>query len=175
MEQWEKWIDVITQPLGLVGFALFLVFIYLPKIDPKKNLPWLPKAAYTMALITLLGGIGLAFSQSQTKKSENSPTKTAPEAPTTSTLLEQKTSGDNSPTLGGIKGNIDINIGQGNKEPSATQSEFPRKESKKFSPQSARTAEPSPRNSTSKIKQETKGKNSPAVAGAKGNIVITIE
>jgi hypothetical protein len=27
--KFDKWIDVVTDPLGLVGFALFLVFSYL--------------------------------------------------------------------------------------------------------------------------------------------------
>ena len=29
---WEKWIEVVTKPLGINGFSLFCVLIVLPQI-----------------------------------------------------------------------------------------------------------------------------------------------
>lgn len=179
MDYWDKWIEVIQHPLGLAGFALFLVFIFLPKMSQKKNPPWLPKAAYTMALVALLSGIGLAFWQSQTKESSDVPkaptTTTAPAVPPTRTELE--TSGDKSPAVSHIEGDVKIDIGGGNKDQPAAKSEQSKKESKKSSPQSAPTptTDSIPQNPSVQIKQETHGDKSPAVSDVEGDVIIKIE
>jgi len=60
-----KWIDVVTNPLGLAGFALFLVFLIVSRFAPKGELRWLAPAFVTLALIALLGGIGLTWRDSK--------------------------------------------------------------------------------------------------------------
>jgi hypothetical protein len=55
----EAWTKVVTSPLGLAGFALFLIFTFL---GSKKRKPsWLPFGAYGMAAVALIGGLFLAY------------------------------------------------------------------------------------------------------------------
>ncbi|MBA2659198.1 MAG: hypothetical protein H0U72_06540 [Nitrosospira sp.] len=53
------WTKVITEPMGLVGFALSLVFGVL---SVRKGMPpWWPTAAMILAIVSVAGGIFLAF------------------------------------------------------------------------------------------------------------------
>jgi len=64
----EAWTKVIVHPLGLVGFALFLVLLLLRKHNSETNQPWIGHVFMLMALIALVGGLGLAYYQSIDKK-----------------------------------------------------------------------------------------------------------
>lgn len=57
----HAWINAVTNPLGLAGFALFLVFTFLGR--RKKKPEWIPIAAYGMAVIALVGGVFIAYRQ----------------------------------------------------------------------------------------------------------------
>jgi hypothetical protein len=57
----NSWVQVVTHPLGLAGFALFLVFSFLGRM--KKKPDWFPIGAYAMAILALVGGLFIAYRQ----------------------------------------------------------------------------------------------------------------
>ena len=78
----NEWTKVVTEPLGLAGFALFLVFGYLAKAKKDDERRWLSLVAIALAgrhrsrwspslslvaialaVIALLGGLSLAYFQ----------------------------------------------------------------------------------------------------------------
>ncbi len=119
----DKWIDIVTNPLGLVGFALFLVFIFLPKIVKTGGSGWVPKAAYFMALLALLGGMTLSY-QKEAAKSQPSNTQNATPAdsgsvpagnnPVSSPTNNKETHGDSSPIIEGVGGDVNFSVNSGN-------------------------------------------------------------
>ena len=65
----NPWINVVTNPLGLGGFALFLVFSFVG--SKKKKPDWLPIGAYVMAVVALVGGIFIAYRQENQSTAAN--------------------------------------------------------------------------------------------------------
>ena len=59
----DKCSEVVTSPLGLAGFVLFLMFSFLARTIRQSELAWSPSAFAMMAVIALVGGISLAFFQ----------------------------------------------------------------------------------------------------------------
>src|SRR3954463_16622357 len=59
----SEWTKVVSNPLGLAGFALFLVFAYLAKVKSADERRWLSPAAVLVALAALLGGLLIAYAQ----------------------------------------------------------------------------------------------------------------
>jgi hypothetical protein len=78
----SKWIDVITNPLGLAGFALFLAFTYLAtrkrKTDEKTTM-----MLGGLALVALVGGLALAY-----RSTSNPAPASAEAAPSTEVKVE---------------------------------------------------------------------------------------
>ena len=105
----DKWIDVVTQPLGLAGFALFLVFAVFtgrrggPANDP---LRWLLAA---VAVVALAGGLSLSYLQMPKPTAEGA----APETPSS---VNQTTGGTGSPAIANVKGNVSIGVHAGGSE-----------------------------------------------------------
>ena len=57
----QDWTKVVVQPLGLAGFALFLVFGLVARIKRTDDRRWLSKAAFSMAFLALVGGLVLSY------------------------------------------------------------------------------------------------------------------
>src|ERR1035438_3523178 len=55
------WTKVVTDPLGLTGFALFLVFGYLAKVKRNDERRWLSPVAFAIATVALIGGLVVAY------------------------------------------------------------------------------------------------------------------
>ena len=53
----DKWIDVVTNPLGIAGFALFLVFTFVSR----SRRPLERNVFMVFAAVALLAGLGLAY------------------------------------------------------------------------------------------------------------------
>ena len=84
------WTKVVTDPLGLAGFALSLAFGVLSTRPGTP--PWWPKAAAGLALVCIVGGLCLAYQ----KVGKSNPPAVA-------------TAGDCSPTFSGVQvgGNLE--------------------------------------------------------------------
>jgi hypothetical protein len=57
----QEWVKVVVQPLGLAGFALFLVFGLIARAKRADERKGLSRAALAMAFVALAGGLCLAF------------------------------------------------------------------------------------------------------------------
>lgn len=134
------WAEVVSHPLGLAGFALFVVFWILGRWGAGAN-RWLAPAGVAMAFIALLGGLALAYRQVSSPLQSPAPSelRIAPAAPTPDrevlavpgaalpatppaapqpppsklpavSKVEQHTSGAQSPAVAGVNGNVTISI-----------------------------------------------------------------
>ena len=67
----DKWIDVVTNPLGIAGFALFLVFTFVSR----SRRPFERNVFIGFAAMALLAGLGLAYrNASEPPPAESKPT-----------------------------------------------------------------------------------------------------
>jgi hypothetical protein len=57
----HDWAKVVVQPLGLAGFALFLVFGSIARAKSGDQRRWLAPVAVAMACFALIGGLALAY------------------------------------------------------------------------------------------------------------------
>ena len=57
----QDWAKVVVQPLGLAGFALFLVFGVLARVKRNDQRRWLSSVAVAMAFVALIGGLALSW------------------------------------------------------------------------------------------------------------------
>ncbi len=96
----NSWVHVVTHPLGLAGFALFLVFSFLGRM--KKKPDWFPIGAYAMALLALVGGLFIAYRQES-----HSPAGAADQQIGS---IQQSINGTGS-NVAGVKGPVEVNIG----------------------------------------------------------------
>jgi hypothetical protein len=90
----HAWIQVVTQPLGLAGFALFLVFGYVAKVKKDDERRWLSRAAVALAIIAL-GGLILAYVQIPKPATPSAQTSKAQQQKTSQ--VQQSTTGPGSP------------------------------------------------------------------------------
>jgi hypothetical protein len=111
----HEWTKVLTNPLGLIGFALFLVFGLFAKLKQRDERRWLFSLAIVMAFIALLGGLGLAYLQIQgtsaavsTQRSNSAP---APVQQQTN-QIQQTSTGPGSPNVQGVQGSVTITVDQ---------------------------------------------------------------
>ena len=96
---WSKWIKVVRHRLGLVGLALALIFISLPKFFSQPDIPpWFPIACYFTAMVVIMGGLWLAYTQNKVKGA------------TKKDSSRQTTHGSSSPIVKNINGNVKIEI-----------------------------------------------------------------
>jgi hypothetical protein len=108
------WTKVVTEPLGLAGFALFLVFGYLAKLKKNDERRWLSPVALAIAAVALIGGLALAYVQTP-KPSPTSTQTSKPAAPVqqqTNQQVQQTSTGEGSPNVQGVQGNVTITVDQ---------------------------------------------------------------
>ena len=111
----SEWTKVVTDPLGLVAFALFLVFGLLAKIKQRKERRWLSAAAGVMAVAALASGLVLAYLRIQKESSTDSPQAHQPPATSmqqTNQQVQQTTTGPCRPAVQGVQGEVSITIDQ---------------------------------------------------------------
>lgn len=105
-----KWTDVVTHPLGLVAFALALIFGVAGVKLAARNRPWFLPSAIALAALVMVGGLFLAYQDTQSK------VKPAAIVPQEKTVVQQETKGSNSPAIQGVKGNVTIIQNKGGAE-----------------------------------------------------------
>ena len=111
----SEWAKVVTQPLGLVGFGLFLVFGYLAKVKRQDERRWLSPVAIAFAAVALIGGLALAYLQTPKPPTPAVQTSTPPPPSRQQTnKVQQSSSGNGSPNVQGVQGDVTITVDQSN-------------------------------------------------------------
>jgi len=108
------WTRVVTNPLGLVGFALFLVFGYLAKVRRNDERRWLSPAAVALAVLALVGGLLIAYKQLPQPSPQPAQT-TQPQLPAkqqTNSDVQQTSTGEGSPNVQSVQGDVNITVDQ---------------------------------------------------------------
>jgi len=108
------WTKVVTNPLGLAGFVLFLVFGYLAKAKRNDERRWLSPAAIVLAFVALLGGLFIAYKQVP-RPSPPAIQTMQPQPPgvqQSNGNVQQSSSGPDSPNVQGVQGNVTITVDQ---------------------------------------------------------------
>jgi hypothetical protein len=116
----NKWTDVVTDPLGLAGFALFLVFslLALRRRGPQER--WVVVSFVLLAAVGLVGGLSLAYVK-QRRPEPNPPaaiTQPLPSQGAQSPVaipksagareIRQETHGAQSPAISEVEGPVTI-------------------------------------------------------------------
>ena len=103
------WIKVITDPLGIAGYALALVFGITGRIisqKGKRNAKWVAPTAFAFALVCIIGGLTLAYSRGVTPL----PVRPKPASDQTQSMhidkIDQK---GNGAAVAGVQGNVTVN------------------------------------------------------------------
>jgi hypothetical protein len=109
------WTQVITHPLGLAGFALFLVFGYLAKVKRNDERRWISRAAVAAAVVGLAGGLIIAYAQIL-KPTIPSVRSAAPPVQQQTNQVQQSTTGPGSPAVQGVQGDVTITVDQSSGE-----------------------------------------------------------
>jgi hypothetical protein len=104
----QDWTKVVTEPLGLAGFALFLVFGVLSRLKAKEERRWLAPVASAMAVLALAGGLTLAY----VKTARETAQQNRPNPMQSNTSVQQTTTGAGSPVVQGVQGDVTITVDQ---------------------------------------------------------------
>jgi hypothetical protein len=88
-----NWTKVVTEPLGLAGFALSLVFGVIARWKKSDGRRWMFPAAISMAGVALVGGLSLAYLRA--RKDAVPPAK-----------IKQTSSGCASPNIANVNGDV---------------------------------------------------------------------
>ena len=125
----SEWAKVVTEPLGLAGFALFLLFTYLGKTKQADHRKWLSPIAFGCAAMTLIGGLALAYLQiTKPPPAPASLSKPAPPPVQQTNQVQQISNGPGSPNVQGVQGDVTITVDQstGSKGPAKTSAAKPK-------------------------------------------------
>lgn len=110
MQDWSK---VVTDPLGLVGFTLFLLFGALARIKRNAERRWVVPVALGVAVLALAGGLTLAFlKDTQPARVLQVPAPAPANPGQVNQQVDQKTTGAGSPAVQGVKGDVTITVDQ---------------------------------------------------------------
>lgn len=97
----SEWAKAVTHPLGLVGFALFLIFSLLTARKRKELPGWKIAFLLTAAVLVLVSGLGLSIIES--KKPSNKVVSPP------SVKIDQQSEGDQSPPIAVVGGQVNVN------------------------------------------------------------------
>jgi len=101
---WEK---VLTNPLGLAGYALCLVFGVVTLIAKKREQKprWVIPAGFALAAICVLGGLALAYHR-ETQETPAKPQVAGPAGQMKIDKIEQKVT--NGAAIAGVQGDVTV-------------------------------------------------------------------
>jgi hypothetical protein len=103
----NEWAKVVTNPFGLAGFALLLVFWLVGKQYPNSAARWV---SLVLAAVALVGGVVAGVQSppaSAVAQSQSSP-KPAPQSAAPPPAIHQSTAGNNSPAMIGNGNSVTI-------------------------------------------------------------------
>ncbi len=112
----SEWAKVVTHPLGLAGFALFLVFAYLARAKRSDERRWISPIAVAAAVVALVAGLTLSYIQALHRQLTPPPAVQAGKPPVSgqqqTNQVQQTTTGPGSPAVQGVQGNVTITVDQ---------------------------------------------------------------
>jgi len=112
----KDWIKVVTDPMGLAGFALFLVFTFLARKGKKPA--WMSAWAYAMACTALVGGLVLGYFRVRENSSPHLPAAASQPAPAPAPAttnqqaigeINQQSTGNGAVNAAGVQGPMTVN------------------------------------------------------------------
>jgi hypothetical protein len=112
------WMKVITDPLGIAGFALALVFGVASRLvaqKRRKNTQWIVLAAYALAATCVVGGLTLAYHRESLTVPVKSPITDSPKHSMSIDKIDQKV--DNGAAVAGVQGDVTVNETSDKKDP----------------------------------------------------------
>jgi hypothetical protein len=109
-----RWIEVVTHPLGLVAFALALIFGVIGVKFKARQRPWFLPLSFCLAAITIIAGLYIDYLQIKSKplspiQITHQPISSANESESKKIIVNQKTTGPASPAIQGVHGDVNIN------------------------------------------------------------------
>jgi hypothetical protein len=99
------WTKVVTHPLGLAAFALFLVFVFLGSKRRSKRPAWLSTVAFGLSAVALFGGLTLAYRANESS-GEHPPSQIMP------SIRQTAIGSANSNVAGVTGGNVSVRVGE---------------------------------------------------------------
>jgi hypothetical protein len=105
----NEWAKAVVHPLGLAGFALFLLFLLLSKTRKPDDQRLLSRVFLIAALASLVGGLGLSYLQVGRAPAAPTPTQVSGPHPQENRDIQQNTTGPGSPAIQGVQGNVNVN------------------------------------------------------------------
>lgn len=112
----NEWVKVLIHPLGLTGYALFLLFGLMARAKRRNERRWILPVTLLGACMALAGGIGLAYRD--TSRTAQDPVKSLSAAspsmaqqPQQDERIQQRSSGANSPNVQGTEGDVTFTYG----------------------------------------------------------------
>lgn len=103
----SEWTKVVTNPWGLAGFALFVVFKYLAKAKSSDERSWIAPVAVSLAATALIGGLAIAYVQVRKAAQQFAPARQQ-----SNQQVPQTSSGEGSPNVQGVQGDVTITVDQ---------------------------------------------------------------
>jgi hypothetical protein len=97
------WMKVVTDPLGLAAFALFLVFTVLGRNRRSKRPTWLSPVAFGLAAVALVGGLVLAYRAKESSGQH-------PPSQTISSIQQSAVGSANSNLAGVVGGDVSVHV-----------------------------------------------------------------
>lgn len=96
------WTKIVTHPLGLAAFALFLVFTFLGGNRRSKQPRWLSPVAFGLAGIALVGGLILAYRANESSHQH----------PSSQTIgsIQQSAVGSVNSNVAGVTGDVSVRV-----------------------------------------------------------------
>ena len=110
----NPWTKVIMHPLGLAGFALFLLFSYLGRLKKGDKRRWMAPSAIIIGVVALAGGLFLSYIQISSERPApvEPSTKIATPSQQQTNQVRQSTTGAGSPAVQGVQGDVTITVDQ---------------------------------------------------------------
>jgi len=131
----SEWTKVVTHPLGLAGFVLFLVFGYLANAKRQDEHRWLSPVAFAIAAVALIGGLVLAYVEvsKPVPPSVQTNKPAVPSQQQTNQQVQQTSTGAGSPNVQGVQGDVTITVDQSTGKTSTETKKPPEKKPKQES------------------------------------------
>lgn len=104
------WIEVVTEPLGLAGFALALVFTIVRAVvarTPEGRGQWIVPAGFALAALCIVGGLIIDYQRVRSEP-RSSPHGAVPSA-TSMQIGTIKQQLDGGAAVAGVQGNVTVN------------------------------------------------------------------